>query len=106
DRQRAAVFFLAKAIAFSICVRILAARRLTTPLQILTESSRAIAGGGFSRRVQLKSRTELGELAQTFTSLTDDLRRFVFDLRKAADENLALFLSSIQMLAGAVDEKD
>src|SRR5947209_2947796 len=30
----------------------------------------------------------------------------VFDMRKAAEENHALFLSSIQMLAGAVDEKD
>lgn len=104
--QHAALFFLCVAIAFSICVGILAARRLTTPLQTLTESSRAIAGGDFSKRVQLKSRTEIGELAQTFNSMTDDLERFVYDLRKAADENLALFLSSIQMLAGAVDEKD
>jgi HD-GYP domain-containing protein (c-di-GMP phosphodiesterase class II) len=104
--QRAALLFLLVAIAFSICVGILAARRLTTPLQILTESSRAIAGGDFSQRVQLKSRTEIGELAQTFNSMTDDLERFVSDLRKAAQENKALFLSSIQMLAGAVDEKD
>jgi HD-GYP domain-containing protein (c-di-GMP phosphodiesterase class II) len=104
--QHAALFFLLIAIAFSICVGILAARRLTTPLQVLTESSRAIAGGDFSRRVQLKSRTEIGELAQTFNSMTDDLERYVLDLRKAAEENKALFLSSIQMLAGAVDEKD
>ena len=104
--QHAALFFLCVAIAFSVCVGILAARRLTTPIQTLTESSRAIAGGDFSKRVQLKSRTEIGELAQTFNSMTDDLERFVFDLRKAADENLSLFLSSIQMLAGAVDEKD
>ena len=104
--QRAALFFLLVAIAFSVCVGILAARRLTTPLQVLTESSRAIAAGDFSQRVQLKSRTEIGELAQTFNSMTDDLERFVSDLRKAAEENKALFLSSIQMLAGAVDEKD
>lgn len=106
EMQRAALFFLFVAIAFSICVGILAARRLTTPLQVLTESSRAIAAGDFSQRVQLKSRTEIGELAQTFNSMTDDLERFVADLRKAAEENKALFLSSIQMLAGAVDEKD
>src|SRR5207237_1291885 len=69
-------------------------------------SSRAIAGGDFSQRVRVKSRTEIGELAQTFNSMTDDLERYVLDLRKAAEENHALFLSSIQMLAGAVDEKD
>lgn len=104
--QHAALFFLFVAIAFSVCLGILAARRLTTPLQVLTESSRAIAGGDFSQRVHVKSRTEIGELAQTFNSMTDDLERYVLDLRKAAEENKALFLSSIQMLAGAVDEKD
>src|SRR2546423_4617737 len=98
--------FALVAIAFSIFVGILAARRLTTPLQILTESSRAIAGGDFSQRVQLKSRTEIGELAQTFNNMTDDLERYVDDLHKKSEENLSLFLSSIQMLAGAVDEKD
>jgi HD-GYP domain-containing protein (c-di-GMP phosphodiesterase class II) len=73
---------------------------------VLTHSSRAIAGGDFSQRVHLKSRTEFGELAQTFNSMTDDLERYVADLNKKAEENRELFLSSIQMLAGAVDEKD
>jgi HD-GYP domain-containing protein (c-di-GMP phosphodiesterase class II) len=94
------------AIAFSIFVGIWAARRLTTPLHVLTESSRTIAGGDFSHRVQLKSRTEFGELALTFNTMTDDLERFVDDLKKAAQENRTLFLNAIQMLAGAVDEKD
>ena len=104
--QRAALSFALVAIAFSSFVGIFAARRLTTPLHVLTESSRAIAGGDFSQRVHLNSRTEIGELAQTFNSMTDDLERFVHDLKKAALENKTLFLSSIQMLAGAVDEKD
>ena len=104
--QRAALSFALIAIAFSSFVGIFAARRLTTPLHVLTESSRAIAGGDFSQRVHLNSRTEIGELAQTFNSMTDDLERFVHDLKKAALENKTLFLSSIQMLAGAVDEKD
>jgi len=104
--QRAALSFALVAIAFSSFVGIFAARRLTTPLHVLTESSRAIAGGDFSQRVRLNSRTEIGELAQTFNSMTDDLERFVHDLKKAALENRTLFLSSIQMLAGAVDEKD
>src|ERR1700694_916569 len=64
--QRAALSFALIAIAFSSFVGIFAARRLTTPLHVLTESSRAIAGGDFSQRVKLHSRTEIGELAQTF----------------------------------------
>lgn len=106
DMQRDAIRAALIAIAFSIFVGIWAARRLTTPLHVLTESSRTIAGGDFSHRVRLKSRTEFGELAQTFNTMSDDLERFVDDLKKAAQENRALFLSSIQMLAGAVDEKD
>jgi HD-GYP domain-containing protein (c-di-GMP phosphodiesterase class II) len=106
DMRRDAIRAALIAIAFSILVSIWAARRLTTPLHVLTESSRTIAGGDFSHRVRLKSRTEFGELAQTFNTMTDDLEQFVDDLKKAAHENRTLFLSSIQMLAGAVDEKD
>jgi HD-GYP domain-containing protein (c-di-GMP phosphodiesterase class II) len=54
----------------------------------------------------LASRTEIGELAETFNTMSKDLERFVEDLKRAAEENRALFLGSIQMLAGAVDEKD
>ena len=106
DMQHDALRFALIAIAFSILIGIWAARRLTTPLSVLTHSSRAIAGGDFSQRVHLKSRTEFGELAQSFNSMTDDLERYVSDLNKKAEENRELFLSSIQMLAGAVDEKD
>jgi putative nucleotidyltransferase with HDIG domain len=38
--------------------------------------------------------------------MSEDLERFVEDLKRAAEENKALFMGSIQMLAGAVDEKD
>ncbi|MFZ0317723.1 MAG: HD domain-containing phosphohydrolase, partial [Candidatus Sulfotelmatobacter sp.] len=89
-----------------IGVSIFAARRITNPLQILTQSSRALARGDFSQRVHLWSRTEIGELAETFNTMSQELEQFVEDLKRAAEENRALFLGSIQMLAGAVDEKD
>jgi len=94
------------AVCVSILISIFAARSISDPVKILTETSRAIAKGDFSRRVQLKSRTEIGELAATFNSMSGDLERLVFDLKHAAEENRSLFLASIQMLAGAVDEKD
>ena len=104
--QHDAVRFALIAIAFSILLGIWAARRLTTPLNVLTQSSRSIAEGDFSQRVQLNSRTEFGELAETFNTMTDELERYVDDLRTAAEENKTLFMRSIQMMAGAVDEKD
>jgi putative nucleotidyltransferase with HDIG domain len=106
EMQRAAWWLAVGAIVLSLLISMLAARKITTPLETLTESSRAIAKGDFSKRVVLNSRTEIGELAETFNHMTEDLERFVFDLKRAAEENRHLFLSSIQMLAGAVDEKD
>ncbi len=94
------------AVFLSVAISILAARRITNPLEVLTESSRAIARGDFSQRVKLKSRTEIGELAVTFNTMSEELEHFVLDLKRAASENRQLFMSSIQMLAGAVDEKD
>ena len=106
EMQRTARLLALLAVFASMIVSIYAARRITNPLEVLTESSRAIARGDFSRRVELRSRTEIGELADTFNSMSEELQRFVEDLKRAAEENRALFIGSIQMLAGAVDEKD
>src|SRR6266700_5571445 len=106
EMQRTARILALFAIALSIGVGVIAARRITNPLEVLTESSHAIARGDFSQRVHLKSRTEIGELASTFNFMSEELEHFVLDLKRAAAENRELFMNSIQMLAGAVDEKD
>ena len=106
EMQRATRMFAIVAVFLSIVVSYYAASRISKPLRILAETSRAIARGDFSQRVYLNSHTEIGELAQTFNTMSDELEHFVQDLRHAAEENRDLFLNSIQMLAGAVDEKD
>jgi len=106
EMQHTARLLALLAVLASMMVSIYAARRITNPLEVLTESSRAIARGDFSKRVELKSRTEIGELADTFNVMSEELQQFVEDLKHAAEENRALFIGSIQMLAGAVDEKD
>jgi HD-GYP domain-containing protein (c-di-GMP phosphodiesterase class II) len=106
EMQHTARLLAILAVFISILVSIIAARRITNPLQVLTQSSRALARGDFTQRVHLWSRTEIGELAQTFNTMSEELEHFVEDLKRAADENRALFMGSIQMLAGAVDEKD
>jgi len=106
EMQRTARLLALLAVLLSIGVSIFAARRITNPLEVLTQFGRAIARGDFSERVHLRSRTEIGELAETFNSMSQELEHYVEDLKRAADENRALFMGSIQMLAGAVDEKD
>lgn len=106
EMQRTARLLALLAVMVSIGLSIYVARKITNPLEVLTESSRAIARGDFTQRVHLRSRTEIGELADTFNVMSQELEQFVDDLKRAADENRALFMGSIQMLAGAVDEKD
>jgi HD-GYP domain-containing protein (c-di-GMP phosphodiesterase class II) len=106
EMQRTGRLLAWLAVFASVGVSILSARRITHPLQVLARSSQAIARGDFSQRVHLKTRTEIGELATTFNTMSEELEQFVEDLRRAADENKNLFMGSIQMLAGAVDEKD
>ena len=106
EMQRTGRILAIMAIALSIAISVFAARRITNPLEILTLSSRAIAHGDFTQRVHLKSSTEIGELADTFNVMSQELEHFVHDLKRAATENRELFMGSIQMLAGAVDEKD
>jgi HD-GYP domain-containing protein (c-di-GMP phosphodiesterase class II) len=106
ELQRYGRILAIMAIALSVAISIFAARRITNPLEVLTRSSRAIARGDFSQRVHLTSRTEIGELAATFNVMSAELEQFVLDLKRAATENRELFMGSIQMLAGAVDEKD
>lgn len=106
EMQRSARILAVLAVLVSIGISFYATRRITNPLEVLTESSHAIARGDFSQRVKLKSRTEIGELAATFNTMSEELEQFVLDLKRAARENRELFMASIQMLAGAVDEKD
>ncbi len=53
EMQRTARLLALLAVLLSIGVSIFAARRITNPLQILTQSSRALARGDFSQRVHL-----------------------------------------------------
>jgi len=106
EMQRTGRLLAWLAVFVSVGLSILSARRITSPLQVLAQSSQAIARGDFSQRVHVKTRTEIGELANTFNTMSEELEQFVEDLKRAADENKALFMGSIQMLAGAVDEKD
>ena len=87
-------------------VGLLSARAITNPIQQLVDSTQLIARGDFSKKIQIRSRTEIGELAETFNKMTDDLELYIRQIRKAGEENKALFLGTIRALAAAVDEKD
>lgn len=82
------------------------AKKLTQPVQELAAGARRIASGDFSQRIEIRSKTELGDLGGSFNLMTDQIERFIQDLQRSADENRQLFLGTVKALAAAIDGKD
>ena len=51
----------------------LLARGMTSPLREMTTAAQAMAGGDWSRRVRATSRDEVGQLAEAFNTMAEDL---------------------------------
>ena len=75
------------------------ARKISVPIMNFTQSAFRIAKGNFKERVTLKSKNEIGQLADTFNYMAEEL-----DLH---DQNMRdLFMSAISSLAAAIDARD
>ena len=104
-RRQTFVISLASA-TFALLIGFFFAKKLTKPVQELAAGAHRIAAGDFSQRININSRTELGELGASFNLMTDKIERFISDLQRAADENRELFLGTVKGLAAAIDGKD
>jgi signal transduction histidine kinase len=63
------------AIAIGIMLTFVISRRILSPVRALTVTTRRIGKGDFSSRVQVRDKGELGELANAFNAMADDLQR-------------------------------
>jgi HD-GYP domain-containing protein (c-di-GMP phosphodiesterase class II) len=106
DMRRQTFVISLAAATFALLIGFFFAKKLTQPVQELAAGAHRIAGGDFSRRIRVRSRTELGELGDSFNLMTDQVERFILDLQRAADENRQLFLGTVKGLAAAIDGKD
>jgi HD-GYP domain-containing protein (c-di-GMP phosphodiesterase class II) len=82
------------------------ANKLTHPVRELASGAHRIASGDFSKRISVTSRTELGDLGNSFNIMTDQIERFIGDLQRSAEENRQLFIGTVKALAAAIDGKD
>jgi HD-GYP domain-containing protein (c-di-GMP phosphodiesterase class II) len=94
------------AATFALLIGFLFAKQLTQPVRDLADAAGRIANGNFAQRIQVRSRTELGELGTSFNLMTDQLEQYIEDLRGAAEENRQLFVGTVKALAAAIDGKD
>jgi len=90
----------------TVLIGIFFARKLTLPVQELAGAAHRIASGDFSKRIEVTSRTELGDLGNSFNIMTDQIQRFIGDLQRSSEENRELFIGTVKALAAAIDGKD
>lgn len=95
-------------IALALIFGLVAARLFSQPIQSLVSASHEIAAGNFDRRVRVKGLVgvELANLADDFNRMSDYVENYIEQLRKAAEANRELFISSIRAFAATIDAKD
>ena len=63
------------AAAGALIITFFLSRRILAPVKALTSAAERLGRGDFSQRVNVKDRSELGDLANTFNSMASDLQR-------------------------------
>lgn len=94
------------ALLLAIVVGVIFASNIARPIRALAERTREIAAGNYAQRAEIGTHNEIGELADNFNLMSGAIEKSIEQLRKAASENHQLFISSVRMLAAAIDAKD
>ena len=90
----------------TIVIGVFFANKLTHPVRELAGGAHRIASGDFSTRIKITSRTELGDLGNSFNLMTDQIESMIGDLQRSAEDNRQLFIGTVKALAAAIDGKD
>jgi HD-GYP domain-containing protein (c-di-GMP phosphodiesterase class II) len=106
DMRRQTLYISMLAASFALLIGFLFAKQLTQPVRELAAGAHRIAGGDFSQRINVRSKTELGDLGESFNLMTDQLEHYIEDLQHSAEENRQLFIGTVKALAAAIDGKD
>jgi len=94
-------------VIMALLLAYLASRWIGMPIQRLAQTSRAMAQGDFSSRVDTEGlRFELASLAGDFNLMGGYVEDYVEKLQQAAQANRELFIGSLRAFAAAIDAKD
>jgi HD-GYP domain-containing protein (c-di-GMP phosphodiesterase class II) len=106
EMQKRALALVGVVAMVALFFGILFAGEISRPIQQLARGARQLASGDYTTRVAVKSRNEVGVLADAFNVMGDEIQKAMSEIQKAAETNKELFMGSIKMLANAIDEKD
>ena len=87
------------AAVLTLVVGSIAASLITRPVDLLVRSMRMVAAGDLHHRAPVKSRDEIGYLAQTFNEMASSLEEKTAALQES-------YFASIEALARAIDARD
>lgn len=96
ETQRLILLVSIAAIAVGMAIVWFYVRRVTEPLEELREFTEAIGQGDFTRRVDLNSNDEFGDLAQAFNQMTENLKQSREQLELTVDSLKATQAQLIQ----------
>ena len=77
---------LALGLIISILLSFLLAKTMVTPLQRLTDGIEQVAQGDFSRKVEVTSNDEIGQLTESFNIMAQQLEANIAELEKAEQQ--------------------
>jgi HD-GYP domain-containing protein (c-di-GMP phosphodiesterase class II) len=106
DLRNKSMILVAIVTALAAVLGTLFAGEISRPVQKLAEGARRLAGGEYGTRVSVRSRNEVGVLADAFNVMGEEIQKAIGEIQRRAEENEELFMGSIRMLANAIDEKD
>lgn len=107
DMVKGTALSLILAVILAFAFALLATGWFTRPIQRLAEASHEIAAGHFDRRVPATGlAVEVVDLAADFNRMSDYVENYIERLRRAAEANRKLFISTIRAFAAAIDAKD
>jgi two-component system, OmpR family, sensor histidine kinase BaeS len=88
-RLDVSIFFSAiGTILLALLAGIILSRTITRPIRELTKATHTLTDGNLGQQVPVRSRDEIGELAQSFNKMSSDLARS-FNLRKQMTADIA-----------------
>jgi len=102
-----AVLAAALLLALAALLALIASRWIGEPIRRLIQTTHEIATGNFGKRLEEdRVVAEISELASDFNRMSGYVEDYVARLKKAAQRNRDLFISSIRAFAAAIDAKD
>jgi len=67
------ILFMILALVIGVFIVVLFTRRIVKPITEMNKAARGIAGGNFSDRIKIKSKDEVGQLAESFNFMAESL---------------------------------